>query len=80
LNTKNLLHRNGDLHDPHDSEDDWEADNQSDMELDNGVKDSDTAEQGDLSVAPNVPTYIGSKQISQTIAEMVSMMISTMET
>ena len=37
--TKNWLNWNGDLDNPNQSEDDWEADNASDMELDNGSED-----------------------------------------
>jgi len=34
--TKNWLNWNGGLDNPNDSEDDWEADNESDIELENG--------------------------------------------
>ena len=34
--TENWLHWNGDCDNPNDSEDDWEADNETDMKLDNG--------------------------------------------
>jgi hypothetical protein len=42
--TKTWLEWNGDLDDPNDSEDDWEAHNESEIELDNGVNDSHTSE------------------------------------
>jgi len=42
--TENWLNWNGDLDNPNDSEDDWEADDESDMELDNGSEDSETLE------------------------------------
>jgi len=56
--TKNWLNWNGDLENPNDSEDDWEADNELDMELDNGSEDSETPEWRNVSAAPNVPGLI----------------------
>jgi hypothetical protein len=56
--TKNWLNWNGDLDNPNESEDDWESDNESDMKLDNGSKDSETPEQQNVSAAPNVPGLI----------------------
>jgi hypothetical protein len=40
--TKNWPNSNGDLDNPNDSEDNWEADNELDMKLDNGSEDSET--------------------------------------
>jgi hypothetical protein len=42
------------LGNPNNSEDDWEADNESDMELDNGSEESETPELQNVSAAPNV--------------------------
>jgi len=56
--TENWLNWNGDLDNPNDSEDDWEADDESDMELHNGIEDSETLEQRDVSATPNVPGLI----------------------
>jgi len=53
--TDNWLNWNGDLDKPNDSEDNWEADNESDMELDYGSEDSETPEQRNVTAAPNVP-------------------------
>jgi len=39
-----LLNWNGDLDNPNNSEDDWEADNTSDIALDNSREDSETPE------------------------------------
>jgi len=58
--TEYWLNWNGDLDNPNESEDDWEADNGSDMELDNGSEDSKTPEQRNVSAAPNVPQLIRS--------------------
>ena len=52
--SKNWLNWNGDLDDPNEGEDNWEADNESDMDLDNGSEDSETPEQHNVSATPNV--------------------------
>jgi len=54
LYTHNLLHWNADIDTPNESEDDWEAHNESDIELDNRIKDHECPEQQDCSVAPNI--------------------------
>jgi hypothetical protein len=46
------------LDNPNDSEDNWEADNESAMELDNGSEESETPELQSVSAAPNVPGLI----------------------
>jgi len=46
------------LDNPTDSEDNWDAYNESDMEVDNGSEDSETTEQRNVSAAPNVPGLI----------------------
>jgi hypothetical protein len=56
--TENWLNWNGDLDNPFDSEDDWEADNESNTELDNGIEDLETAEVQNVSAALNVPGLI----------------------
>jgi len=53
--TENWLNWNGELDSPNDSKNDWEADNQSDMELHNGSENSETPEQRNASATPNVP-------------------------
>jgi len=37
--TEYWLDWSGDLHNPNDSEDDWKTDNESNIELDNGIED-----------------------------------------
>jgi len=78
--TENWLNRNGDLENPNDSEDDWEADDKSDMELDNGSEDSATAEQRNVSAAPNVPGLIRPLRRLKKKVEMALMTVSIMET
>jgi hypothetical protein len=53
--TENWLNWNDDLDDPNDSDDDWEEDNESDMELHNGSEVSETLLVRNVSAAPNVP-------------------------
>jgi hypothetical protein len=53
--TQNWVNLNGDLDNPNDSEDDWEADNVSDTELDNNNEKSETPELRYESAAPNIP-------------------------
>ena len=52
------LNQNGDLDDPNESEDDCEADNESDVELDNCFEDLECPEQRDVCATPNVPGSI----------------------
>jgi len=56
--TENWLNWNGDLDNPNESEDNCEADNESDVEQDNWVEDSECPEQQDVCAAPNVPGLI----------------------
>jgi len=78
--TENWLHWNGDLDHPNDSEDDWEADNKSVIELDNGSEYSETPQQRNVSVALNVPRLIGPIRRSKTKAEKALMTINIIET
>jgi hypothetical protein len=57
-NTKNWLNSNGDLQNPHNSQDDWEADNESDTALDNGRDDSKILEVWSVRAELNVPGLI----------------------
>jgi len=65
---------------PNASEADWEADNESDMELDNGSEDSDTLEWRNVSTQLNLPGLIRPIQWSKCIAEKTSMTVNIMET
>jgi len=78
--TENWLDWNGDLDNPNDSEDNWEADNESKMELNNGVRDSEPQEQRDVSSAPNVPVLISPTRGSKINAQNMLITVGTMET
>jgi len=79
LDTKNLLHWDGDLDNPMNTEDDWEANTESDIELDKGNNDPETPELQDVNARPIVPGLIQPTQRSKKTAETVLMMVSTME-
>jgi len=78
--TENWLDWTENFNNLNDSEQDWEADNESEIELDNGVRDSETQGQWDMSVTLNVPALIRPTWRSNTKAEKVLMAVSTMET
>jgi hypothetical protein len=78
--TENRINWNGDVDNPDDSEDNWEADNESEMELDNGSNYSDTLEQRNVSATSNVPGLIqliwqGKKKLEKAL-----MTVNIMET
>jgi hypothetical protein len=56
--TENWLNCNGNLDNQNESEDDWEADNESNMKLVNGSDDLETAGQRNVSAVPNVHGFI----------------------
>jgi len=56
--TENLLDWNEDLDNPNHSEDNWDADNESDIGLHNGKKDPQTPEHGDVNATPSIPGSI----------------------
>jgi hypothetical protein len=78
--TENWLNWNGDLDNPNDSEDDWEADNEPDMELDNGSEESETPELRTVSVAPNVSELIRPILQSKKKVEKALLTVNIMET
>jgi len=67
------------LDDPNDSEQDWEGDNESEIELNNGVQDSETEVHWVVTATPNVPGLILPTWRSKNKAEKVLIMVSTME-
>jgi len=67
--TEHWLNWNGDLGKPHVSEDNWKADIESDIELDNGIADQERLEQRDVSATPNVPRVIWPTRKSKKKAE-----------
>jgi hypothetical protein len=68
------------VHNPNDSEDNWEAANESGREIDNGIRDSETEEQRDVKTALNVPGLFRLAWRLKDKAEKVLMMVGTMET
>jgi len=78
--TKNWLNWNGDLDNPNNSKDDWEADNESDTELDNGSEVSQTLEVWNVSAAPNVPGLIRPIRQSKKKVEKAFVTVNIMET
>jgi len=78
--TKNWLNWNGDLDNPNDSKDNWEADNESDMSPDSRREDSATPEHRNMSVAPNVLKLIGSTWQSKKRVEEALMTVNIIET
>ena len=77
--TENWLNWNEDLDDPNHSEDDWEADNESDMELDNGREDSETPEHRNVSAALNIPRLIRPTRRSTQKVETALMTVNIIE-
>jgi len=55
---KIYLDWNGDLQNPNTSDDDWEADNGSNIEIDNGVEAPSSPEHQDVSATPYAPQLI----------------------
>jgi len=77
---ENWLDWNHDSDNPKQCKDDWEADNQSDIELDNGKEDLETPEQRDVNGAPNVPGFIQPIQRSKIMAAKVVVTDNAIET
>jgi hypothetical protein len=68
------------LDNPNDREDNWEADNESDTELDNGSEVSETLEVRNVGAAPNVPGLIRPTRQSKKKVEKVLVTVNIMET
>jgi len=65
---------------PHDIEDDREGDNESEIQLANGVRNSDMEQQWHVCTILNIPGLIQLTMRSNTMAETVLMMVGTMGT
>jgi len=78
--TEDWLNWNGDLDNPNDSEDDYVADIESDIEQDNSIEDPECPEQRDVSAASNVPGLIRPTRKSKRQAEHVLMTVNAIET
>jgi hypothetical protein len=79
-NTKNWLNSNGDLDNPHNSQDDWEADNESDTTLDNGREDSKILAVRSVRAALNVPGLIRLIRQPKKKVEKALLTVNIMET
>jgi hypothetical protein len=71
---------NGDLDNRNESKDNWEAENESDMELDHGSEDSETLEQQNVRAALNVPRVTQPIRRRMKKVEKASMTVNIMET
>jgi len=78
--TGHWLDWNGGFDNPNNSEGDCKADDESDIEPHNGIKDSESPEHWVVSATPNVPGLIRPTWRSKTLAEMGLMTVSAMET
>jgi hypothetical protein len=78
--TKNWLNWNGDLDNPNASDDDREADNESDMQLENRSEDSETPEEQNVRTAPMVHELVQPTGWSKKTAAKELMTVSIMET
>jgi len=78
--TDDWLNWNCDLDNPNDSEEDCAADNESDIEHNNGIEDPECPEQQDVSAAPNVPGLVRPTRKSQSQAEKVLVTVNAVET
>jgi len=68
------------LDNPNDSTDDWEADNETDMELDNGSEESKTPELQNVSAAQNDTGLIRPIRQSKKKIEKALQTVNMMET
>jgi hypothetical protein len=78
--TENWLDWNGDLVNPNDREDDWQADNELDMELDNGSENSKPPELRNASAALNVPGLIRPIRQSKKMVDKELLTVNIMDT
>jgi len=78
--TDDWLNWKGDFDIPNDSEDDCAADDESDIEQNNGIEDSECPEQQDVSAAPDVPGLVQPTRKSKRQAEMVLVTVNAVET
>jgi len=74
------LNWNGDMDNPNDSEDDCGSDDESDIDLNNGIEDPECPEQQDVSASPNVPGLVLPTWNWNRQAEKVLVMVNAVET
>jgi len=78
--TDDWLNWHGDLDNPNDSEDDFAADDESDIGPNNGIEDPECPERQDVSTAPNVPRLVRPTWKSKRQAEKVLVTVNAVET
>jgi hypothetical protein len=78
--TDDYLNWNRDLDNANDSEDDCAADDESDIGPNNGIEDTQCAEQQDVSAVPNVPGLGQPTQKSERQAEKMLVKVNAVET
>jgi len=78
--TDDWLYWNGDLHNPNDSEEDCAADDESNIEHNNGIEDPECPEQQDVSAASNVSGLVLLTRKSKRQAEKVLVTVNAVET
>jgi len=78
--TDDCLNWNGDLDNPNDSEADCAADDESDIQPNTGIEDSECPEQQDVSAAPNVPGLVRPTRKSTRQSEKVLVTVNGVET
>ena len=74
------LNWNGNLDDPNDSEEDCAADDESNIEHNNGINDPESPEQPDVCAPPNVPRLVWPTQKSKSHADKALLMVNAVET
>jgi len=80
LDNENWLNWNGDLDNPNDSEDDCTADEESDIEHNNGIEDPECPEQQDVGAAPDLHGFVRPTRKSTRQAEKVLVTVNAVET
>jgi len=78
--TEDWLNWNGDLDNPNDSEEDYAADDDSDIEHNNCIDDPECPEEQDVSAAQNVPGLVRPTRKSKRQAEKVFVTVNAVET
>ena len=78
--THDWLNWHGNLDNPNDSEEDCEAGDESDIEYNNGIENSECPEQQDLSATSNVPRLVRPTRKSKRQAEKVLVIVNAVET
>jgi hypothetical protein len=79
VHTENWLHWIVDLDNPNDNDNNWEADNDFNMQLDNGIKDVKTPKQQHVSAAQKIPELIQPSWRLERMVKQVLTRVTKME-